>query len=398
MREFERGIASFSPAGFEDFEASRRRRLETALRRCARAASAGDWILGIFDSNADLVAFDTSGPDVEDREALTLLRMVPFPSSPQPVALNPLALGMAATIGPSHSAAVVVLFGEASDDALRAAATAVRSTMDEIVEELEPIYADARNVPLPTAGEGPEAFFLLNSAYEVEMEWFRNNGQSNEFAQLVRPEERRLPLFFDQAVRRLTASWNFSRPGTCVERVSHPMNGLTLRVVPMLRNEPHVGVFFDFSQDANESEDAMPAFRISSREREVLHGLLDGRSIAEIAAALNLAESTVNDHVARMISKTHARNRMQMAATLLGWPAIKPQLTKGGARNGGRLKNGQAAGTSNISTKASMRMAASRSGRALRGGITSGRAALPTTATGSPKKRFQNPESGVLGP
>jgi DNA-binding CsgD family transcriptional regulator len=262
--------------------------------------------------------------------------MVPFPSSPEPVAVNPSALGIAAAVGPSHTAAVVVLFGTASGDALPPAAAAVRSTMDEIVEVLEPVYAATRNAPLPTAGEGPEAFFLLNSSYEVEMEWFRNNGASNDFAQLVRPEERRLPLFFDQAVRRLTASWNFSRPGTCVERVSHPMNGLTMRVVPMLRNELYVGVFFDFSRDAAETADDSPAFRISSREREVLHGLLEGRSIAEIAAALNLAESTVNDHVARMISKTHARNRIQMAATLLGWPAIKPQLTKNGARNNGR--------------------------------------------------------------
>jgi DNA-binding CsgD family transcriptional regulator len=334
MREFERGVASFSPAGFEDFEASRRRRLEAALRRCVRTASAGDWILGIFDANADLVAFDTSGPLVEDRAALTLLRMVPFPASPEPIAVSPSALGMAATIGPNHSAAVVVLFNEPSGDALSPAAAAIRSAMEEIVEELEPIYAEPRNVPPPVAGEGPEAFFLLNSSYEVEMEWFRNNGESNEFAHLVRPEERRLPLFFDQAVRRLTSAWNFSRPGTCVERVSHPLNGVTLRVVPMLRNELYVGAFFDFSREAKETEDAMPAFRISSREREVLHGLLEGRSIAEIAAALNLAESTVNDHVARMISKTHARNRIQMAATLLGWPAIKPQLTKNGRRNG----------------------------------------------------------------
>jgi DNA-binding NarL/FixJ family response regulator len=38
---------------------------------------------------------------------------------------------------------------------------------------------------------------------------------------------------------------------------------------------------------------------------------------------LNLSESTINDHIARLIVKTNARNRIQMAATLLGWSAAR---------------------------------------------------------------------------
>jgi DNA-binding CsgD family transcriptional regulator len=345
MREFERGLASFSPAGFDDFEASRKRRLEAALRRCARAASAADWVLGVFDANQDLAAFDTSGGDVDDRTALALLSMVPFPSTPGPVALNvpaeqaekfPGALGISVSVGPLNSAAIVLLLRENAKDFLSPAADAIRSAIGEIAEELSDVYFDGQSSRTAVALDGPDAFFLLSSSYEVELEWLRNNGASGAFAQLVRPEERRLPTFLEQAVRRLTASWNFSRAGTCVPKMTHPFHGLALRVVPMRRNDIYIGVFLDVYDDGRELAEAASEFRISSREREVLHALLDGRSIAEIAASLNLAESTVNDHVARMIAKTNARNRIQMAATLLGWPAMRPRLVKNGALNGAR--------------------------------------------------------------
>ena len=348
MREFERGSASFSPAGFEGFEAARRRRLEACLRRCARAASAADWVLGVFDANQDLVAFDSSAAEIDDRTALALLCVVPFPSSAGPVAINlppgqspdlPAALGISAGIGPKHSVAIVLLHRGHSNEEWSPAADAIRTAIDEVADELGNVYAGARNGKPPADLDGPDAFFLLSSTYEVDVEWFRN-GESGVFAELVRPEARRLPIFLDQAVRRLTASWDFSRIGTCAGRMSHPLHGLALRVVPMLRNEVYAGVFLDVREDGRKTDQTVSTFRISSREREVLHALLDGRSIAEIAQSLNLAESTINDHVARMISKTKTRNRIQMAATLLGWPAIRPQLSKNGDHHAARSTAG----------------------------------------------------------
>jgi DNA-binding CsgD family transcriptional regulator len=361
MREFERGSASFSPAGFEGFEASRRRRLEASLRRCVRAASAADWALGVFDTNQDIVAFDTSGGEIDDRTALALLSMVPLPSSPGPVALDapaedaqkfPAALGISVAAGPKHSAAVVLFLREPSQNVWSPAADAIRSAIGEVGEELAYAYLDAPGAQAPAAPDGPHAFFLLSSTYQVEMEWLRNNGA---FSQLVRPEARRLPLFLERAVRRLTASWNFSRAGTCVPRVAYPLHGLALRVVPMVRNDVYVGVFLDLYDDGREAAETVSGFRISSREREVLYALLDGRSIAEIAASLNLAESTVNDHVARMISKTRARNRIQMVATLLGWAGARPGLSKNGAKSGGLVHAEHAASEQGLANGESAR-------------------------------------------
>ena len=153
----------------------------------------------------------------------------------------------------------------------------------------------------------------------------------------MRPHEKRLPLFLEQAVQRLTASWSLSRIGTCVSRMSHPIHGLALRVVPMVHDGVRIGVFLNIYENGRGTDEAVASFKISTRERDVLYALLEGRSIAEIAEALNLAESTVNDHVARMISKTKARNRIHMAATLLGWPERKPQFLKNGKSNGAKF-------------------------------------------------------------
>lgn len=343
MRDIERGVASFSPAGFGGLDASCRRRVEACLRRCLRAAAAEHWVLGIFASNHDLVAFDTSAADLDDRTALALVCMLPFPESPGPIALNdsaerseplPPAIGISVAIKTGCSVAIALCMREASSANWSRAGEAVRSAIAEIVDEIGNADFELQNGVAPPALDGPDAFFLLNPEYDVAVEWFRNNGTSSAFGDLVRPESQRLPLFLEQAVRRLTTSWNFSRIGTCVSRMSRPIHGLALRVVPMVHTGVQVGVFLNIYENGRETDEAVSAFRISTRERDVLYALLDGRSIAEIAEALNLAESTVNDHVARMIAKTKARNRIQMAATLLGWPARKPQMFKNGAKHG----------------------------------------------------------------
>jgi DNA-binding CsgD family transcriptional regulator len=340
MRDLDRAPGSISPAGFEGFEASRRRRLESRLRRAVRAASASAWALGVFDSGQDLVAFDTSGVGIDDRTALVLLCMVPFPVSPGPVALNvspqqrenlPAALGIAVTAGERHSVALVFRLQEHSKQVWSHAADAITSAVAEIARLVAEFDFHSNGRREPAISGGPGAFFLLNGDYEVELQWQGKDDAFADFAQLVQPEGSRLPLFLEQAVRRLTSSWNFSRVGTCTSRTAYPLPGLVLRVEPMIRSDVYAGVFLDRCDDGNEVYGPTSKFRISAREREVLHALLDGCSISEIAAALNLAESTVNDHVARMIAKTNARNRIQMAATLLGWPAMRLQRDGNGA-------------------------------------------------------------------
>ena len=53
---------------------------------------------------------------------------------------------------------------------------------------------------------------------------------------------------------------------------------------------------------------------MSSRELEVLALVLKGFGTPQIATALDIAESTAHDHVKRMMLKTRARNRVELAA------------------------------------------------------------------------------------
>ena len=69
--------------------------------------------------------------------------------------------------------------------------------------------------------------------------------------------------------------------------MAYPLPDLMLKVVPMsaIGPEVYIGVFAEQCVPyAIAIERAAATFRISSRERDVLHALLDGNSIAEIAA------------------------------------------------------------------------------------------------------------------
>ena len=55
--------------------------------------------------------------------------------------------------------------------------------------------------------------------------------------------------------------------------------------------------------------------RISDREREVLRLVGLGMSNAEIAAALYISAGTVKTHMARLLAKLSARDRVQLVIT-----------------------------------------------------------------------------------
>jgi DNA-binding CsgD family transcriptional regulator len=75
-------------------------------------------------------------------------------------------------------------------------------------------------------------------------------------------------------------------------------------------------------------------YGLSAREREVIALVAHGAKNREIARQLHIAESTAVFHVKRLLSKTGARNRTELAALLMnleftaGQPA---SITNGGA-------------------------------------------------------------------
>jgi DNA-binding NarL/FixJ family response regulator len=60
------------------------------------------------------------------------------------------------------------------------------------------------------------------------------------------------------------------------------------------------------------------AVRLTGREVEICELVLDGRSNAEIAAALFLSEKTVKNHLTHVFGKLGARNRAEAVAVLTG--------------------------------------------------------------------------------
>lgn len=77
--------------------------------------------------------------------------------------------------------------------------------------------------------------------------------------------------------------------------------------------DPSLGAKMYALARARQNQPEQTGPELSSREEQVVRGLLDGRTNAEIASALNLSEKTIKHYVGSLKDKFNARNRTEVA-------------------------------------------------------------------------------------
>jgi DNA-binding CsgD family transcriptional regulator len=122
-----------------------------------------------------------------------------------------------------------------------------------------------------------------------------------------------------RAVREVTARWG-STATECRAAITHPIPSLAVRVVPMLAGgHLLVCVLVERIEQRSLLVRAAERFSLSARELDVLELLLAGESTPSVATMLAIAEPTARDHIKRLLSKTGARNRVEVAARFFGF-------------------------------------------------------------------------------
>jgi DNA-binding CsgD family transcriptional regulator len=122
-----------------------------------------------------------------------------------------------------------------------------------------------------------------------------------------------------RAVRGLTAHWGSSAT-ECPAAIAHPIPSLAVRVVPMLAGgHVRVCVLVEPIERRSLLARAAERFSLSARELDVLELLLAGESTPSVATMLSIAEPTARDHIKRLLSKTGARNRVEIASRFFGF-------------------------------------------------------------------------------
>jgi DNA-binding CsgD family transcriptional regulator len=136
---------------------------------------------------------------------------------------------------------------------------------------------------------------------------------------------RGLPEIVEQAVRGMTNAWR-ADPAVTVNAVTMLPPFLMVRAqsIEGAGGEPYLAVTIERVRRRNALRHASERYEITPREERVLAHLLSGMRIDEIGARLNIATSTVNDHVKSLIARTGSSNRSQMLARILGWDGADP--------------------------------------------------------------------------
>ena len=170
-----------------------------------------------------------------------------------------------------------------------------------------------------TAERAPPAQFVLNRDYAVESRWIPNADPNDALQSILELADEGLPPVVEDAVRAVAALWT-DDPATWGPATVVPLPFMVVRVAPLTGSAgPKIGVLVERFRSRNPLRYAAEKFAMSSRELEVLALVLKGFGTPQVAMALDIAESTAHDHIKRMMLKTRARNRVELAAKALGW-------------------------------------------------------------------------------
>jgi DNA-binding CsgD family transcriptional regulator len=170
-----------------------------------------------------------------------------------------------------------------------------------------------------TAERASPAQYVLRRDFTVESRWIPGDDPNDVLQSILELSGDGLPPVVENAVRGITASWT-DDPATWTPETVVPLPFMVVRVAPLTGTAgPKIGVLVERYRSRNPLRLAAEKFAMSSRELEVLSLVLKGLGTPQIASALDIAESTAHDHIKRMMLKTRARNRVELAAKTLGW-------------------------------------------------------------------------------
>jgi DNA-binding CsgD family transcriptional regulator len=308
--------------------------IELQMRRLMRETHSTRWVLAVFETTHDFIESYRTNDELHARTALDVIYHVPttevsgcevFEPLPTSEGSSECWLTAAMTLTPHRVLRMALLASDGTG--WWGNAELIGHTLTEIAPQIAASLPSGADTQLPSLRRRAHpAMYLLNDRYEVEFQWHAQDLASMALAQLTEPVDGHLPGFIESRVRRMTETWDLSDVKSCTFGTAYPIPGLLLRTAPMQSaSRISIGVLLEPYVIRRTIEHTAVNLRVSSREREVLYLLLDGESISDIAAKLNIAESTVQDHVKRMILKTDSRNRVEMAAKILGWPSMRSE-------------------------------------------------------------------------
>ncbi len=293
-------------------ESNRRAQIASALAKLAP----DHWILGTFDVRSRLTGALVSDATVTRRSAYDMLFVSGESAAAEVVS---------ATVATNDGGAVRVLalYDRAGSGlAPPGAADLLAAIAEKLLADSAVPFTDASESEAITRRHWPHiAICELDARLQMLASWFPQRTAVADLVELVKPAaDGRLPGYVLDSVRAIVKDWDWSDAKRCRERTASPVPEILLRVVPAAaEGATRALVLFEALQTRHVLRKASHYYGISQREEQVVDFLLEGHTIGEIARALVLAESTVQDHVKHVIAKTGSNNRVQMAARLLGW-------------------------------------------------------------------------------